>query len=168
MAEVCYSKEYRTKAARKRYTSGSLGRSGTSKSLPGPHTMCFLSGSKQQGHVPNGSLLPRETHLSVRIWGFCGGWFSQAHPAGSQLRQLKLRTPVMKPGACRQSWYLCKAALTNWYSMVHCSRCTPQNHQSISDVKNILRSMFPGLGQGSFMVSVSHRAVRAKQPDLLG
>lgn len=161
MAKVCYSKEYRTKAAGKRFaeravTSLVQGYTGRAFSLAvNDRGTCSLS-------------LSRETHLSVRVWSFCRGLFSEAHPAGNQPWQLNLRTPIMKPGVYRQPWYLCKAALTNWYSMVHCSGCTPQNHQSISDMRNILRSMFPGVGQGSVMVPVSLRAMRTKQPDLLG
>ena len=166
MAKICYSKEYRGEATGKRYASGSLGRSGTS--LVQDRTQCTFSLAADDKDMCGISLSCPEKPIWVSGCEAGVGGGSQAHPAGSQLRQLKLRTPVMKPGAYRQSWCLCTATLTDWYSMVCCSRCTPQNHQSISNGKNILRSVFPGLGQGSFMVPVSLRAARAQQPDLLG
>lgn len=95
------------------------------KSPSGLHRMCFLSGSKCQGYKQ--CLCPGKPILVSRSEAFMGGWFhrhimSCRHPAMT----LKLRTPVMKPGVYHQCWYLCAATLTNWYSTVHWTRCTPQ------------------------------------------
>lgn len=89
-----------------------------------------LSGSKWQGHVQSihpGKPMPVSGSEACMGAGFVGT--SCWQPAVT----LELRTPIIKPGVYHQSWYLCTAIQTNCYSMVHCSRCTSQNHQSISD-----------------------------------
>lgn len=127
MAKVCYSKGYRTKAAGRRYASGSTGRSG-----PRGGQVCTGCAFWQQMTGPCAEYLPRETHSSVRVWGFHGGWFHR-HILLAASHDPGIRTPIIKPGVYHQSWYLCTAVQTNCSTMVHCSRYMSQNHQSISN-----------------------------------
>lgn len=127
MAKVCYSKGYRTKAAGRRYASGSTGRSGP---RGGRSVQDVLSGSKWQGHVQ--SICPEKPIPVSGSEAFMGAGFigtSCWQPAMT----LELRTPIIKPGVYHQSWYLCTAIQTNCSTMVHCSRCMSQNHQSVSN-----------------------------------
>lgn len=87
----------------------------------------------------------------------------------SQPWQPKPISPTMKSGACKSLVLMfVQTNLTSWDSMVHYSRCTQQNHQSLT-YKKYPEGYIPGVDQGSVMVlgSLEDRKEKATRPDIL-
>lgn len=135
----------------------------------GLHRMCFLSGSKWQGYKQ--CFCPGKPILMSRSEAFLGGLVSWAHRAHHVLQATSHDIETRDPSNETRSMSSMLMFVQPWQTGTAQSiepGVHHKNHQSISDTKNILRSMFPGLSETSVMVPVSLRALKkVKQPDLL-
>lgn len=102
-----------------------------------------------------------EKTVQVLGWGFYWKPVTYRHHATWQSQQLKLRIPMMKPDAQQVCWCMCKAILTGWNDMVHCSQYTKGNYQPLTQVH------FEGCPKVSHGSRYPWRHARTEQQDLL-